>query len=298
MNRWSAARVAGVALALLVIVPAPAAGAAGWCVPVDDGTVLLGFGVAHAGGTHRGVDLAGEVGAEVVAPADGTVTFAGSVPADGGGTCGAVTLELADGRRVSLLPLDGVTAVAGNSVRAGDALGAVASCGDDSTDIAHVHLGLRRGDLYLDPGPLLTSVAATNTEPDISSVAVPSGAVSSASGRPVGVVTPAASAAQSPVVASVPKAGSSTAAVTSASVADVSAAASPCPRAARRLLRSAGVPERSSVVVHRAGELSRGRTHVGLPATRATAGWLLAIGMCAVGASIAVARRASPVRVR
>lgn len=148
--------------ALLLAAFGPGAGlarGAEWCPPVEHGASILGFGVTYPGGTHRGVDIAAEAGAEVAAPAVGTVSFAGQVPADGGGTCTAVTLELADGRRMSLLPLERADVVAGESVGAGQVLGVLAAAGDDSSVAPHVHVSLRSGDLYLDPGSLVIAAA-------------------------------------------------------------------------------------------------------------------------------------------
>ena len=56
-----------------------------WTWPVD-GPVLQSFalgGDPYASGQHRGIDVGGAEGAPVLAPATGTVTFAGAVPAGG-----------------------------------------------------------------------------------------------------------------------------------------------------------------------------------------------------------------------
>ena len=75
-------RLAVVLLLLVVCVP----GARAWTWPVE-GSVLRGFEFdpAHpfAGGQHRGVDVAAAAGARVLAPAGGTVSFAGTVPGNG-----------------------------------------------------------------------------------------------------------------------------------------------------------------------------------------------------------------------
>ena len=64
--------------------PAPVARA--WTWPVD-GPVLrpFSFDRAHpyAAGQHRGIDLGAPGGRPVVAPADGVVSFAGTVPTGG-----------------------------------------------------------------------------------------------------------------------------------------------------------------------------------------------------------------------
>jgi murein DD-endopeptidase MepM/ murein hydrolase activator NlpD len=146
-----------VALALTVLAPAARADGAAWVAPVSGCVIITAFGESYPGGTHRGVDLRAPSGAEVAVPAAGRVTFAGSVPADGGGRCGAVTVETADGLRVSLLPLALVFVTGGEEVVGGETVGIVAATGDDSNAEPHVHLGLRRGDTYLDPTGMLPS---------------------------------------------------------------------------------------------------------------------------------------------
>ncbi|TLM76800.1 MAG: M23 family metallopeptidase, partial [Actinobacteria bacterium] len=135
---------------------AQAAAAAPW--PVAGGTVLLGYGESYAVGgavrTHLGADIAASDGACVRAPADATVAFRGSVPAGDGGTALAVSLDLADGRRVTLMPLADVVVRAGERVSAGDAIAAVAGRGDASCDEPHLHVGLKSGDTYLDPATM------------------------------------------------------------------------------------------------------------------------------------------------
>src|SRR4051794_25836123 len=72
-----------------------------WTWPAQ-GAVLqpFVFDPAHpfAAGQHRGIDIAGELGARVLAPGSGTVTFAGSVPSSGR----SVTVTTADGYAVTL----------------------------------------------------------------------------------------------------------------------------------------------------------------------------------------------------
>ncbi len=93
-------------LAALLVTPMAQA----WSWPAD-GAVLqqFDFDRAHpySGGQHRGIDLAGDVGAAVPAPAAGTVTFSGSVPGSGR----SVTIATADGYAVTLTHL-GAIAVA------------------------------------------------------------------------------------------------------------------------------------------------------------------------------------------
>jgi len=138
------------------------------------GVVLLGFGAAYesdalASSTHRGVDVAASPGARVFAPCAGQVTFAGRVPAVGGGTCGAVSIATDQGS-LTLLPVDSVTVSRGAQLATGDAIGTLAAAGDASSPTAHVHVGLRRGDLYVDPAGAL---AAPEPKPDAPAPAEP-----------------------------------------------------------------------------------------------------------------------------
>lgn len=148
--------VCGVATALGA--PPPAAAA----IPPVSGPAVLGFGATYRGPdgasrTHSGLDLAGATGSTVVSPVEGTITFAGPVPGtDAAGTrVGCVTVADGQGRRWSLLPLDGLTVSKGQSVRAGARVGALAAAGDASVAGPHLHLGLRVGELYRDPAPEL-----------------------------------------------------------------------------------------------------------------------------------------------
>jgi hypothetical protein len=155
-----------VGLALLAwAAQGPAVGAEGWVSPTAVCEVKTAFGAACPSGTHRGIDLAAVSGDEISTPAGGSVVFAGRVPADGGGTCGAVTVRLANGLLVSLLPLDEVFVSADDAVAPGEVLGTLAHGGDDSMPGSHLHLGLRQGDIYLDPAELLPALAGAPVPP-------------------------------------------------------------------------------------------------------------------------------------
>src|SRR5438045_414549 len=94
-----------VVLAALALAPMARA----WTWPVD-GPVIRPFSFdrehPYAGGEHRGIDLGGEVGDAVRAPASGVVSFAGTVP----GSCRSVTIETPDGWSVTLTHLGSITA--------------------------------------------------------------------------------------------------------------------------------------------------------------------------------------------
>jgi septal ring factor EnvC (AmiA/AmiB activator) len=134
MSRVLLLAVAG---ALLLV---PAAGA--WTWPAG-GDVLqpFNFDSAHpyAAGQHRGLDIGAAPGSPVVAPAAGTVTFAGSVPSSG--RC--VTIETADGYSVTLTHLGTISVAVNATVVEGDTVGTIGPSGDPEVAQPYVHLGVR-----------------------------------------------------------------------------------------------------------------------------------------------------------
>ncbi len=94
---------------------------------------------------HRGVDLAAAPGAVVRAAGAGVVHFAGLVAGRG-----VVSVDHPDGLRTTYEPLVPIVHT-GESVRAGDPLGTLATGHDGCPVAACLHWGLRRGELYLDP---------------------------------------------------------------------------------------------------------------------------------------------------
>src|SRR5690349_19727141 len=108
------------AATLAALLLAPIAHA--WTWPAD-GSVLqpFVFDPAHpfAAGQHRGIDVGGDVGARVLAPAAGTVTFAGTVPTSGK----SVTIATADGYAVTLTHLGSIAVAKGATVAEGDGVG-------------------------------------------------------------------------------------------------------------------------------------------------------------------------------
>lgn len=97
---------------------------------------------------HRGVDLLVGHDQAVVAPADGTVAFAGQVAGRS-----VVTVLHADGRRSSLEPVRPAVA-ARDRVAAGDLVGTLDGTAHGGTPDA-LHWGVREGDVYVDPMSLL-----------------------------------------------------------------------------------------------------------------------------------------------
>lgn len=129
---------------------APSSGGLRYRVPVA-GIVEREFDAPEArwAAGHRGVDLAAAVGAAVAAPADGRVTFAGTVV-----DRGVVTVTHPDGRRSSLEPVVASVAV-GDAVAAGDVVGTVQDVAGHCAPRACLHWGVREGDRYVDPLGLL-----------------------------------------------------------------------------------------------------------------------------------------------
>ena len=142
--------------------------------PLDAPTqVALAFGARYgsaneAGSTHRGVDLRAEAGDAVLSPCSGEMTFVGRVPAVGSaGTVLACTIERGDGVRFTLMPLESVSLATGQQVESGSRIAEVAARGDSSSAVTHLHVGVRRGDLYVDPlGVLIAPVATPQPAPE------------------------------------------------------------------------------------------------------------------------------------
>jgi hypothetical protein len=136
-------------LAALVLAPAGAA----WTWPAT-GAVLepFLFDPAHpyAAGQHRGIAIAGDPAASVLAPAAGTVTYAGTVPSSGK----SVTITTPDGYAVTLTHLGSIVVARGALVAEGDGVGTIAETGDAEIPQPYVHVGVRiaaQPQGYLDP---------------------------------------------------------------------------------------------------------------------------------------------------
>jgi hypothetical protein len=154
-------------LALRIVLPLVvflvwAPGANAWSWPVR-GPVLqpFSFDEAHpyAPGQHRGVDIGADAAGEsVIAPAAGTVSFAGTVPTSGK----SVTIQTADGYSVTLTHLGSILVAKGVTVAEQDAVGTVGPSGTPELAGPYVHLGIRLTadpNGYLDPLDLLPPAA-------------------------------------------------------------------------------------------------------------------------------------------
>jgi hypothetical protein len=168
--------VLGMAAVAAALGVTPAAHA--WSWPTD-GRVLRPFVFGenpYAAGLHRGVDVAGDPGTSVQAPAGGTVAFAGTVP--GGGR--SVTIETLDGYSVTLVHLGSTGVLKGAVVSEGDAVGTIGPSGEAEVDEPYVHLGVRvsaEPEGYVDPLALLpqrrTEPARTEQAPGAPAQVVP-----------------------------------------------------------------------------------------------------------------------------
>jgi murein DD-endopeptidase MepM/ murein hydrolase activator NlpD len=136
--------------------PAPAPASSAWTWPVV-GPVIQGFDPPQNpfGSGHRGIDIAAPVGTSIVAPADGTVTFAGPVGGrlfltidHGGG------LESTSSWLSALLVHKGDTVVQGQPV-------ALTGWGHPNAPIPHLHFGVKLDDAYVDPLEYLGTAPVT-----------------------------------------------------------------------------------------------------------------------------------------
>ncbi|MGD7708225.1 peptidoglycan DD-metalloendopeptidase family protein [Microlunatus sp. Y2014] len=125
--------------------PAPA----GWPLAPEP-EVLRGFEppAQRWGAGNRGLDLAATAGQPVLAVAGGTVSFAGSIGGNG------VVVVDHGGVRTTYTPVAPTVAV-GARVGLGQPIGEVR--GTHCPERVCLHLGLRDGDRYLDPGLLFAS---------------------------------------------------------------------------------------------------------------------------------------------
>lgn len=158
------------ALLAFLVVGAPPALA--WTWPVD-GPVLQPFllgGDPYASGQHRGIDVGSADGTPVLAPASGTVTFAGTVP--GGGR--SITIQTPDGFAVTLLHLGEILVAEGVAIAEGERVGVSGRSGAQEHPAPSIHLGVRiaaEDAGYLDPLALLPprvtpSVPVADEQPD------------------------------------------------------------------------------------------------------------------------------------
>ena len=226
-------------LAALLLAP----GASAWTWPAA-GPVLQPFQFdpshPYAAGQHRGVDLGGAEGSTVLAPAAGTVSFAGTVPSSGK----SVTIETPDGYSVTLTHLGSINVDRNAAVTEGGPVGTIGPSGDGEVAQPYVHLGVRltaQAQGYLDPLTLLPPRGAAppvDPAPAPSPAPVPPPAAAPApappSAAPVAAPAPTATAthAPAPVASPAPAPATPPAAAIDPSPATVVAASAAVPTVA------------------------------------------------------------------
>jgi murein DD-endopeptidase MepM/ murein hydrolase activator NlpD len=153
-----AGRILVAVLSVLGLVTTPVArGAtttAGWTWPVV-GPVIRGFDLPDDpyGSGHRGIDIAAPVGTTIVAPADGTVSFAGPV----GGHL-FLTIDHGGGLSSSYSWLTANLVRKGDGVTRGQAV-ALTGWGHPGQPVPHLHLGIKLDGAYVDPMDHLGSIS-------------------------------------------------------------------------------------------------------------------------------------------
>jgi murein DD-endopeptidase MepM/ murein hydrolase activator NlpD len=98
---------------------------------------------------HRGVDLAAEVGAQILAPADGTVFFAGVLAGRP-----VLSIDHGGGLISSFEPVSSPLR-RGQNVRQGEVIGVLAPVPGHCAPAGCLHWGVRRAGQYIDPLTLL-----------------------------------------------------------------------------------------------------------------------------------------------
>jgi len=170
------------------------ASAQAWTWPVD-GPVLRPFSFdrarPYASGQHRGVDLGAPTGTNVQAPAQGVVTFAGTVPT-GGKT---VSIETPLGYTATLVHLGSIAIARGTSIREGAVVGTVGPSGVADQAEPYVYFGLRATQEeqgYVDPLAFLPprpAAATARPQQEAQPVASPVATAPAAQAQPVEAAT-------------------------------------------------------------------------------------------------------------
>lgn len=138
---------------ILCALALPVGTARAWTWPVN-GPVVRGFSFdrvhPYAAGEHRGIDIAAGVGEQVLSPAAGVVSFAGTVPS-GGKT---ISIRTASGTTVTLLHLRSIGVRRGALVNEAAVVGSAGPSDESELTEPHVYLGIRTSadpQGYLDP---------------------------------------------------------------------------------------------------------------------------------------------------
>ena len=126
--------------------------------------ILLGFKERYGADNklHYGIDVYAEKGAELYAPAEGSISFVGRVPGSAGLNVTALTITTEAGHQVSINPFATTRVKLGDAVKKGQVLGTLSDVGDPSSLASHFHLSLRERGVYKDPTHLLMETISTS----------------------------------------------------------------------------------------------------------------------------------------
>ena len=119
-----------------------------WHDPRDGGSRL-----------HKGIDIFAPRGTEIVAVADGIISYIGDQPK--GGHCLWLTTESGTAFYYAHLDRWAPGLYEGMEVQSGDLLGFVGNTGNAIHTPSHLHFGINQNDEMVDPYPLLTRATPT-----------------------------------------------------------------------------------------------------------------------------------------
>jgi hypothetical protein len=167
-----------IAILIICACALPVSAARAWTWPVD-GPVLRPFSFDHshpyAAGQHRGVDVGAPSGSPVLAPSEGVVSFAGTVPT-GGKT---VSIQTPSGYTATLVHLGSIGVTRGALVREASVVGTVGPSGVVELTEPYVYFGMRltsdpQG--YVDPLTFLPPRVGSGARPAAEAAAEPAAA--------------------------------------------------------------------------------------------------------------------------
>lgn len=196
--------------------------AATWPISTSGLSATLAFHQSYTAGidsyVHSGIDIPASAGMQISSPLAGTVRFTGTVPSGDSRTSGsssaktmnAVSIELANGRVITLMPFASIAVHEGQVVAEGASLGTLAAGGDVSTPTTHLHMGYKEGSSYLDPMLLFGAAPSASHGVGVSSAEAPAAAAPAEAAR-------AMSNEPSAVIRAQPDAASTVGGVSSAS---------------------------------------------------------------------------------
>jgi len=141
------------------------------------GQILLGFNERYgpSNTNHLGVDIAWEAGSSLYAPATGTISYVGKVPAAAGTgkNVTAVTIRTDEGHQITLNPFASTSLKKDDTISKGQVMGTLSDTGDPSSIESHVHLSLRVDGIYRNPSHLIESVLGSATSPPTATASQP-----------------------------------------------------------------------------------------------------------------------------